>query len=87
MNKVFKFLNSLVTISLRRPADLRHVFGVANATAANNTVKAIAIFRRGGAIAWQGCAPKHRAVVRFFQQSGLNMQLVRGTAFAFAFLN
>lgn len=34
MKKIFEFAQCLVGIGLRRPADLRHVFGVANATAA-----------------------------------------------------
>jgi hypothetical protein len=54
---------------------------------ANDTAKGLAMLRRGGVIAWHDCAPNHRDVVRFLQMSGLNIQLVRGTALAFAFRN
>jgi predicted O-methyltransferase YrrM len=54
---------------------------------ANDTAKGLAMLQCGGAIAWHDCAPNHRDVVRFLQQSGLSIQLVRGTALAFAFRN
>lgn len=50
----------------------------------NDTRKGLEMLRRGGVIAWHDCAPNHRDVVRFLQQSGLDVQLVHGTALAFA---
>jgi predicted O-methyltransferase YrrM len=51
----------------------------------NDTVKALELLRPGGAIAWHDCAPNHRDVVRALKDSGLPINLVRGTAVAFAF--
>lgn len=52
---------------------------------ANDTAKGLSMLRRGGVIAWHDCAPNHRDVVRFLKQSGLAIQIVRGTALAFAY--
>lgn len=52
---------------------------------ANDTAKGLAMLRFGGAIAWHDCAPNHRDVVRALKDTGLRINLVRGSALAFAF--
>lgn len=51
----------------------------------NDTDKGLSLLRSGGVIAWHDCAPNHRDVVRALKQTGLPINLVRGTALAFAF--
>jgi predicted O-methyltransferase YrrM len=51
----------------------------------NDTAKGLKLLRAGGVIAWHDCAPNHPDVVRALRDSGLPINLVRGTALAFAF--
>jgi hypothetical protein len=50
----------------------------------NDTEKGWLMLRSGGILAWHDCAPHHKDVVKYIKECGLNLNLVKGTALAFA---
>lgn len=79
MNKLFQLSNSLVKIALRRPADLRHVFGVTNATAANiaNPAADVRVFPE---VSLEELAPGARFAFQLFSRAEASITLAEAGA-------